>query len=565
MSSTEQTQKKYNIIFLLLLVFITVIIRLPILAEPWGADQSGYGYFAKGIMEGKVLYRDMYDLTAYGVFFAYVLLFKLFGTNMVSIHIGHLLVSLATVILVYFLTKRLYGIKAAMIAALCCTIFSNGLGFSGFGYENKSAWGTYWYLSQREVFMAPLMLGAVYLMIAGYKKDSMVLHMISGVLIGLAAFFKVTAVTMLLLFIIFIIGEEFTSGSFRFKTVAGKILFIFFGFTAVNLPFIYYFRIQGALRYVYEALFVHLSTYAKLSRGLRIEALFSGHFSVLSENLMLWLFAAISCLYIVFKDRNRNNVLIVLWSIASLVMVWGQGKFFGYHFIILVPPFAVLTGYGMLKFLDSGPGLKGFLTGNLGDMRKTFMLVTVILSILGFIISNNEYYMRHIRYFSGEMTKEEYYKVFDEFPTHPYSFSSDYRIVEYLKDNSGAGDRLEVVFCAGDTVIHFLTGLEPATRFIQSWYLFSSNEVLSKDTTTLNLRRELIDKIINTSPRFILVVHIPLEELVNQPYVKDDPNVKRLNEFIRANYRLTSFPSNRFLFERMDIAQPQNMIGPYTG
>ncbi len=285
-----------------LLVLLTILIRLPILSEPWGADQAGFGYVAKGMIEGKVPYKDIYSLTAYGIFFTYVLLFKLFGISMVSIHFGHLVVSLITVILVFFLTHRIYGTKAAIVAALCYTVFSNGQAFSGFGYENKGAWGTYWYLSQREVFMVPMLTGAVFLLIIGEKKDRMYLHLISGILIGLAAFYKLTAVLVLLLFMVFIACEWYLNEKrTKLIKIIGNEFFLLLGFTVIQLPFLYYFWLHNALNDVYQALFVHLSTYAKLSRGLRIEALFSGHYSVLSENLLLWLFSAISCLYIIFN------------------------------------------------------------------------------------------------------------------------------------------------------------------------------------------------------------------------------------------------------------------------
>ena len=544
--------EKYKYLILTLLLAFTLLIRLPILAEPWGADQAGYGYIAKGILEGKVPYKDMYDLTAYGIFFTFALFFKLFGMTMVSAHIGHLIVSLVTVVLVYLLTDRLYGRNAALISGLCYTIFSNGLAFSGFGYENKSAWGTYWYLSQREVFMAPLVLGAVFLLILREKRNGMFVDLINGLLIGLAAFYKVTAVLMLVLFILIVAREESVGiEGFNLKRIVGAILLMVFGFTLIQLPFLYYFWEHDALGDVYQALFVHLSSYAKLSRGLRIETLFSGHYSVMRENLILWLFAFASLLHILFKDRSRNNLLIALWTLVSLAMVWGQGKFFGYHFILIVPPFAILTGYGLPIFLASGSGCKEFLMNNFSDIRKTFILVTVLFCLAGFGISDYEYYRRHALYFMGKMPQQEYYEVFSEFPTHPYSFRSDYRIAQYLKEKALPGEKLGVIFSAGDTVIHFLTGMEPVTRFIQSWYLFPSDASLAANPITARLRDELVDQMIRTAPRFILCVHIPLEKLVQIPSVKDDPGMIRLYEFVKAHYRLETFPDNRFLFVKL--------------
>lgn len=553
MSLTRIEEKRYKFIALGLLLVLTILIRLPILIEPWGGDQAGFGYIAKGILEGRVPYKDMYSLTGYGVFFTFALFFKLFGMTMASAHIGHLLLSLITVILVFLFTHYLFGRKAALIAALCTTLFSNGLAFSGFGYENKSAWGTYWYLSQREVFMAPLIVGAIFFIVLGEKKKKVLLYFLSGLLVGLAAFYKQTGLLFFIFVIGFVISEDWTrKRPFDPKRTLGRVLWLLFGFILIQLPFLYYFWIHGALKNVYQALFVHLPLYAQLSRGRRVETLFSGHYSVMSENLVLWLFAAISCIYIFFKDRTRNNTFVALWGIFSMIMVWIQGKFFGYHFLLLVPPFSVLTGYGLTRFFTKGSGIKEFLTSNLRDIRKAFMLTTIGASLIAFGISNYDYYQRHARYWLGKISKQEYYQVFNEFPTHPYSFRSDYQVAQYLKGKRNPEDRLGVIFSAGDTIVHFLAGIEPATRFIQSWYLFPADEKLARNEITIALRKEFVHQLIHAAPRFILCVHISLEELIEIPVLKEDPSVKRLGEFVAKNYRLKkNFPDNRFLFEKI--------------
>lgn len=552
MSTPYSLTKRSDLLAIGLLVTLTMVIGLPILMEPWGADQAGFGLVAKGILEGKVPYRDFYSLTGYGVFFTFALFFKLFGMTMRSAHIGHLVVSLFTVILVYSLTLYLYGRKPAFIAALCYTLFSNGLAFSGFGYENKSAWGTYWYLSQREVFMAPLILGAVFLFVLSEKRDAVLTYFFTGILIGLASVYKVTALLMLFLFLLFLAFEHFLSQTnFDAGAVVRRMSSLLFGFILAQIPFLYYFWSHSALGDMYQALFLHVSLYAKLSRGLRIETLFSGHYSILSENLVIWLFAAIASLHIVFRNRTRNGCLIVLWTLGSLLMVWGQGKFFGYHFILLVPPFSILTGYAVPTFLFRNSGFVGMFRNAFTDIRQAFMLTTIMFTIIGFGISNYDYYKRHVLYLLGKMSRQTYYDVFNEFPTHPYSFRTDYEIAQYLRGNHKPGDKLGVIFSAGDTIVHFLSGLEPATRFIQSWYLFPSDEFLSRNEITVSLRREFVDHLINTAPKFILCVHIPLRELVQLPSLRDDPSVIRLDEFVHENYKLETFPDNRFLFKRI--------------
>ena len=68
---------------------------------------------------------------------------------------------------------------------------------------------------------------------------------------------------------------------------------------------------------------------------------------------------------------------------------------------------------------------------------------------------------------------------------------------------------------------------------------------------TIKHRREFIQRLISVAPRFVLCVHIPLEELVGQPSLKEDPEVKKLFEFIQANYDLQEFPDHRFLYAKV--------------
>ncbi len=549
------------------LILASMAIRLPVLMEPWGGDQGGFGYVAKAILEGKVPYKDVYDLTGYGVFFTFSLFFTLFGMSMMAPHLGHLLVSVITVIIVFVLARRIFGQAVAWVAAISCSLFGNGLAFSGFGYENMSAWGTYWYLSQREVFMAPLMAGAVLLVAnmpgkRGWRSCSALF--LVGALLGLTAIYKLTVIVMLGALLAFlgydevmaVINQGSLAGGGKAGRVAaflGRSSIILTGFVVVQMPFIYYFWIHDALRDVYESLFVHVAAYANLSRGLRIEALLSGHYSVAKENLVLWLFAAISGCHILFRNRNRKALLAVVWGAASLAMVWGQGKFFGYHFIILIPPFATLAGYGLMTFVDFGDGLREFIRRNVSDIRKCFMVVTTLLTLVGFGIMNYDYYRWHLLYLKGKISKIEYYGVFTEFPTHAYSFRGDYQVTEYLRPRLQKNERLGLIFGAGDTVIHFLLDTEDVTRFLQSWYLFSPDEYLAHHEVTKKLQSEFVNQLTSAMPRYILLVHLPMEELMSTPTLINQPAMIQLETFIRENYELRKrFIDNRFLFENID-------------
>ena len=55
MSTSITKTIDYKYITIILLVLLTVLIRLPVLLEPWGGDQAGFGYVAKEMLDGKGL------------------------------------------------------------------------------------------------------------------------------------------------------------------------------------------------------------------------------------------------------------------------------------------------------------------------------------------------------------------------------------------------------------------------------------------------------------------------------------------------------------------------------
>ena len=64
MFTAVQHKEKYSYLIFALLIVGSIVIRLPILTEPWGADQSEYGYVAKGILEGKVTKKQEQEIRA---------------------------------------------------------------------------------------------------------------------------------------------------------------------------------------------------------------------------------------------------------------------------------------------------------------------------------------------------------------------------------------------------------------------------------------------------------------------------------------------------------------------
>jgi 4-amino-4-deoxy-L-arabinose transferase-like glycosyltransferase len=540
----------YDALILVLMLLAVLLLRFPSFLQPWGSDQGVYGYIAKGILDGKVPYRDMYSSTGYGIFFTYALLFKLFGTKMVSLHIGDFIAFYAIVVLVYLLSRLLYGRECAIIAAAFAALFGSGQAFSGL-YDMKGAWGTYWQLAQREVFMTPLIAAGVYLSLLANRRNGWRSYVWVGVLIGIAIILKITAIAMLGLLIMYVvvdglIGHRDGGSGLILMRIASLIA----GAVVVQLPFLYYFWSHDSLSTMYNAVFVHTSVYAKLSRGNILANAFQGNAYIFNENLPLWLFSLSSIIYMMMRERSRENYLVIVWTLGSLLMVWGQGKFFGYHYILLVAPFAVLSAFAVIRILKTRMTWTESLRAAGKSVVQIFIWVMLLSHIAVFAIKNYEYYKWNAMYLAGSISQDEYYEVFNEFPLHLYSFRADYEVAKYLKKHADRGDALRTINGGGDTIIHFLSGLELSTRFTSTWYLF--NKGLYDEPVTERLRKEFIDEIEKEKPKYILLVYFSLDEFFQDFKGDKYDDMMRLLNFVKNDYVIErSFKDRRTLYRRI--------------
>ncbi len=540
----------YEMIVLLLICLFAAILRFPTFFEPWGGDQGVYGYIASGILEGKVPYRDMYTNTGYGLYFTYAMFFKLFGNSMMSLHIGDFIASIINIVIVFFLTRKLYGKECAVIAGIAAAFFGSGQAFSGL-YEMKGAWGTYWQLAQRETFMTPLIAGGILLTILADRRKKWHMYFWVGVLIGLAAVLKVTAVGMLMILVMYVfLSEMFGSEGRGFKICLYKIVCLLLGAIIVQLPFLYYFWVHDSLSLMYKAVFVHTSIYAKLSRGHILANAFWGNSYIFLENLTLWAFSFASMIYLMIYERKRETYLIVAWTIGSLLMVWGQGKFFGYHYLLLMAPFSVLTGLGMKIFLKSFPTWKESMAAARKNIIQVFMWVIILTNVCVFTFNSYEYYRWHGLYLAGKISKDKYYEVFNEFPLHLYSFPADYEVANYVRAKGKPGTSLRTVNGGGDTIIHYLGGLKSPTRFTSTWYLFNTS--LYGNELTAKLRDEFIHGIKSEKPDYILLVYYSMKEFRETYSAEDYADVHTLMDYIEENYVMDKeFRDRRTLYKKI--------------
>jgi len=116
-----------RVLFWLLLVLVVVAsIRVRLLDMPLERDEGEFAYGAQMLIQGISPYQAAYNVTLKlpGTCVAYAFFMALFGQTATAIHLGALIVNLATTILIFIFARRIFGDGGGVIAAGTFAILS---------------------------------------------------------------------------------------------------------------------------------------------------------------------------------------------------------------------------------------------------------------------------------------------------------------------------------------------------------------------------------------------------------------------------------------------------------
>ncbi len=104
-------------IVLALILLATALIRIRLLPIPLERDEGEYAYAGQLMLQGIPPYSVASNMKLPGTYAAHAVIMAIFGQTIAGIHFGLLLVNALTILLVYFLGKRLFGDIAGVAAA----------------------------------------------------------------------------------------------------------------------------------------------------------------------------------------------------------------------------------------------------------------------------------------------------------------------------------------------------------------------------------------------------------------------------------------------------------------
>jgi hypothetical protein len=501
---------------------------LPVITYPIDRDTGTFCIIGRGLLEGRQLYRDLWDNKPPGIFYIYALIVKLLGAVAWCVGLVDLLWLLAISYLIFRFAERYVGSTQAAIAAIVHASWHIGKGN--------------WWAGQPETFVVLFVFISFFLM-TGEGRWPKLRYLAAGLLFGTAFWVKYNAVAFfpLLLLIPYLDTSRLDAEPRRLGLLipwrgwSTRAAVFGAGFAVAVAAVLAYFRLAGLWPSLREVQFVVLPRYATMGYG-RLP-----HYWLLvalhARNLLgPWTEAATAAsLAIAWRRRELGRYLPVFFSaLLGYGAAAMQVRLHAYFFETAYPFFAIIWGYLAVTVYE------GFRALARHSTARGWRLATALFWVL---FANLVYWPLPEEIGNGVMDyqdlrlwwrdRDEFYRTYR--PRHYLSHIGGVtRVVDYLRANSSLPGGL---FVWGTyPMIYFLSQRPCPTRFV-------SNLALMSPWGPPDWRDELVRDLEKSPPRFVVVARkdwltsITYTSLDSEQYLRHFP---QLNAFIKGHYLLVT-------------------------
>src|SRR5262245_46146080 len=308
------------------MVFLAAV-RIRLADVPLERDEGEYGYSGQLILQGIPPYQLAYNMKFPGTYYAYAVLLAIFGQTAWGVHIGLMVVNAGTIVLMFFLARRLLrDSRAAAITAIA------------FGFLSVDRWimGTYGHATHFVVLAG--VAGLLVLFHAGDSRRSS-LFVLAGALLGMSVLMKQNGIFFFALGVGIAAWNGLRESPRRFPQSIIPSVLVALGGAIVFVLLCLLFAVQGVLgRFVFWT-FHYAKEYVSQVSLSQAWGLFDQSLRLITQaDTLIWLFAASGVLFLwVVRWPRDTRVILTALLIASFIAV-APGFFFREHYFILLLP-----------------------------------------------------------------------------------------------------------------------------------------------------------------------------------------------------------------------------------
>jgi len=451
------------------IVFALVIaIRIRLLGIPLERDEGEYAYAGQLMLEGVPPYKLAYNMKFPGTYAAYAAIMSIFGQTTDAIHLGLLVINLATIALIFFLGQRLFSSTAGVVAATTYAVLSMSRSVLGL-----AAHATHF-------VMLPV-LGATLLLLNEADRRIFGRLFASGLLFGFGLLMKQPA----LFFILFGAGFLFCDEIRRHSTLKRIALCMSIFGAGALIPFALTCLILWRLG-VFERFWFWTINYAQqyatqvpLSAAPRIFSVMAGE--VICSGWAVWILAGLGLVAGLWYKPTRHGTIFLLGFLACSILALSAGFYFREHyFIFILPAVSLLVGVAISALSDrSASGSK---------LVRFAPLLLFCAALTQPIFSGRKLYFEASLSEASRMS----------YGRNP--FPESVRIADYVREHTGPDDTIAVL--GSEPQIYFYSHRHSATGYVYTYGL------MERQKYARQMQEEMIREIELARPRYLISVAI---------------------------------------------------------
>ena len=460
----------------------TSLIRLRLLGIPLERDEGEYAYIAQLILKGIPPYLTAYSMKLPGIFFAYALNMSIFGQSIEGIHLGLIFVNVATIMLVFVLAKRLFGLYGGLVAGASFAVLALGKTVLGLTANSE------------HFVLLPVMAGLLLLLRAiDIQKGRAFL--LSGLFFGLAFLVKQHGVFFILfgIFYIFWAHRAIRRVSWA-QTVKNALSFGMGSLVPFAVTCVVFYRIGIFDKFWFQT-FTYARSYIEYASFYTAISSFLWTFNdVVRTSPFLWALAVVGLVSVFLEREARANAVFFIGFFITSFAVITPGLYFRNHYFILVLP--------AVSFLIAVAAHAG---QRLLANSRTFGRSAIAISMLLFILAAGHSIFSQ-REFLFRMNPTEASR--DMYGPHLSPFPETAAVASYIKEHSSKSD--SVVVMGSEPQIYFYLDRPAPTGYLYAYFLTEQHPYY------LKMQDEFIKDVEKASPRYLVYLRSWNSEFVSK-------------------------------------------------
>jgi hypothetical protein len=486
---------------------LVIAIRIRLLGIPLERDEGEYAYAGQLILQGVPPYKLAYNMKFPGTYAAYALIMSIFGQSIHAIHLGLLLINVATIALIFLVGRRLINTMAGVTAAASYAVLSVSPSVLGLAAHATN-------------FVMLPVLGGILLLLKEQRVTAsepsqpkqLVRLFASGLLFGIGALMKQPGFLFILFGAIYIVWNDLNRRLPANRMLLRILIFVTgavvpLGVTSLILwhagvlDKFWFWTIDYAWQY---------GSLVPLSQAPQI--FFRSANEVVLTGWPVWILAGIGALTGLWDQRRRAGILFLIGFLFFSALAVCPGFYFRTHYFILVlPAVSLLAGAAISKLTE-------ILEGRPILIRFVPLLLFVAALSVPILLDKKIFFEVSPNQACGLI-----------YPDNP--FLESVRIGTYVREHTEPGDTIAVL--GSEPEIYFYSHRHSATGYIYTYGLMESQKYAHQ------MQQEMIREIEAARPKYLISVAMAYSWLRRSDSAEAIFNWA--NEYMAENYTAAGF------------------------